>query len=476
MTDSHAVLVPHDNVNDESVRILSWLVANGQAVVKDQPLVELETSKTSVQIYAPVAGIVEYSAQEGDELAIGARLCAITVERLTNGKPLGEPQALEIDRFASPTASESSLTAAAQTELSMRPRVAAGSPTMTTNDHAVGDTPARFSKKAMELLREHHRSEKEFAGRGLVRVQDVRKLLGEALPPHAPSLGPSANPAASLATPVAAAGVPFRSEELPRAKRMEIKYLRSAVDHTLPSLVSVAVPTRGLRTAVTRHPQLCGNATALIVYEVARLLRQYPTFNAFYADGLAHYYEEVNIGFAIDVDRGLKVPVIRRADQKGLPAIAEEMRELLVQYLTDAISVQALAAGTFTITDLSGEGVLAFHPVLNQGQSAILGVGGEVFGLGPGSHGAYQLMLAFDHQLSAGRQAAQFLNQLRQRLGAYEAVLIGEDSHAAPRPEPACSDCLRPVSELRRLDAHLLQTVSHDHSPRPVCSLCLAGY
>lgn len=81
-----------------------------------------------------------------------------------------------------------------------------------------------------------------------------------------------------------------------------------------------------------------------------------------------------------------------------------------------------LAGGTFTITDLSGEGVSSFRPLINQGQSAILGVCSEVFAPG-GKVGRFDLTLAFDHQLTEGRTAARFLNDLRERLGHHEASL-----------------------------------------------------
>jgi len=119
--------------------------------------------------------------------------------------------------------------------------------------------------------------------------------------------------------------------------------------------------------------------SAVIIFETARLLKTFPLFNAYCADGSIHFYEQVNIGFAVDADRGLKVPVIRDADTKSLPEIAAEMQEAVVDYLNDSLPMKSLAGGTFTVTDLSGDGVFAFHPLINQGQSAILGICGEFF-------------------------------------------------------------------------------------------------
>jgi pyruvate/2-oxoglutarate dehydrogenase complex dihydrolipoamide acyltransferase (E2) component len=212
-----------------------------------------------------------------------------------------------------------------------------------------------------------------------------------------------------------------RVEELSRAKRVEIKYLASGAAHTLASVVTVPCPAAGLRAALAHLPELGQGGTAVIVYEAARLLKKYPVFNAYYADGRVHYYEQVNVGFAVDGGHGLKVPVIAQADRKGLPEIAREMEDRILDYVNDALPLAALAGGTFTLTDLSAEGVTSFHPLINQGQSAILGIG-AAYASGEPGRASFNLILAFDHQLAEGRTAARMLCELRDRLATYEGV------------------------------------------------------
>ena len=273
--------------------------------------------------------------------------------------------------------------------------------------------------------------------------------------------------------PVGATGVGVRAEPLSRAKRTEGKYLRSGSESTLASVVTVACPTRGFRAAFG------ADATALVVFEVARLLRKYPAFNAYHDDGVAYYYDEVNVGFAVDAGKGLKVPIVREADRKGVDAIGSEMRDLVVGYLGDALPVEALSGGTFTLTDLSGEGVVAFHPLINRGQSAILGLCAEVFP-GIGREGTFNLVLAFDHQLAEGRAAARFLGDLRDRLASHEAsALAGRPTEIGPGAvveEPRCSRCLSSYSTLAADGHPLVQTVRGDGSIRLLCKLCLEGW
>ena len=208
-------------------------------------------------------------------------------------------------------------------------------------------------------------------------------------------------------------------------------------------------PTRGLKAAAQTHPELRGGPLPLILHETARLLRKYPVLNAFYDEGNIHYYESVNIGIAMDAERGLKVPVLANADRKNIAETRMELENFVLSYLDDTLPVQALADGTFTVTDFSGEDVHSFMPLINQGQAAILGIGAEYFLPGL-SNGVFNLMLAFDHRLTEGRAAAAFLKDLRDRLASYERALRGPD------PEASCARCLRTGSELAELNVPLL--------------------
>ncbi|MGA2231321.1 MAG: 2-oxo acid dehydrogenase subunit E2 [Tepidisphaeraceae bacterium] len=333
----------------------------------------------------------------------------------------------------------------------------------------------RVSAKAAALIAEHGIDRQAFAGRGLITMREVLEFLGKpgaTLEPAPPPTAPKPDQSA-----VAAVGVTYRIEPLSRAKRTEIKYLNSARHAALSSQVSVVVPTAGLRGVAENYPALRGNFTGLFVFETARLLRKYPLFNAFYANDEARIYDEVNIGYAVDAGLGLKVLVVRNADQKTLPAILTEIRDQVVRYLNDELSQADLAGGTFTITDLSGEGVCDFVPLINRGQSAILGVGAE--NAGPGnSVASFKLILAFDHQLSEGRRAAQFLGDIKTRLIGYEAALrpASNDAAANPAAQLHCAECLMTIQEIESMGGHMLQRVSANGSTGLICTTCAGGF
>ncbi|MBL9202216.1 MAG: 2-oxo acid dehydrogenase subunit E2 [Opitutaceae bacterium] len=400
----HPVRIPHEQVNDQSVLLVEWMAADGAEVKAGQPIAVIETSKSTAEIEAPAAGFLRHGAVVNTELPVAAVFCHITASP-TDPLPSGAP---------APRAAEPA------------PQVAAAQPAGAPA--AAGETT--FSKKALDLITQHGLAKELFTGKGLVREADVQAVIAQssgrapatpapAAPVSAASEAPRrAAPETAAPGPIAATGVPVRIEELPRLKRVEIKYLASGSAFTLASVVTVPCPVAGLRAAVEQSPALGGNATAIIVYEAARLLKKYPIFNAYYAHGRVHYYEQVNVGVAVDGGKGLKVPVIAQADTKGLVDIAREMQDRLLDYVNDELPLAALAGGTFTITDLSSEGVVSFHPLINQGQAAILGIGADYATAEPTGR-ACNLILAFDHQLTEGRTAARFLCELRDRVATY---------------------------------------------------------
>jgi len=366
-TELLSVVIPRSAVNDLSVRLAAWRAADGERVEAGRVLAEIETSKAVLEIRAPAPGHVRRSRPEGCEVPVGGVLCYLTPG------PADPVPELESEPAAAGTG--------------------AG---------------VRLSRRAQALAEQHGIPLERFAGKGLVREADILALLGQAGAPRDLSAG------------VAAKAVTYRREDLPKSKQAEARYL-AAGSNALASLVSVACPTRGLRAAASRHPEWGASPAAVIVHEAARLLRRHPVFNAFYEDGALNTYDEVNVGFALDAGSGLKVPVIRDADKKDLPAIAREIQDLLLSYYNGELGLEAQSGGTFTVTDLSAEGVFSFHPLINHRQAAILGVASEF--CAPGSReGFFQLILAFDHRLSEGRAAARFLNELREALAAYEGV------------------------------------------------------
>ena len=454
----HPVHIPHELVNDETVLLVNWLIPDGAEVQPGQSLVTIETSKTTLEVEATEAGYLRHRFPKHTEVAVGAVFCYITS---SPDDPIpAEAAASPVELRANPVQPVAA-TPAQPVVSAVRDQT---SPIAETPPPPVG---TRFSSKAEALIRLHGLAAESFRGKGLIREREVQQALG--IRPRCgeeePDSAACANADAALAKPAApGAGVPVRIDPLPRMKRMEAAYLAAARHSTLTSLVSVVCPTSGRKSS---------GRMALILYETARLLKKYPIFNAFHHDGCAHYYELVNLGFAVDEDRGLKVLVVPSADKKSIDDIRKEVDDLILDYFNDTLRPEALAGGTFTVTDLSGDDAFLFYPLINRNQAAILGVGANYFP--PGSHqGAFNLMLAFDHQLAEGRVASRFLRELRERMRSGELAL--RSSSAEPEVELECGRCLRSASELVDLGAPLLQEVRPNGERTIICRLCLEGW
>ena len=461
------VRVPNENVNDETVTILQWRVADGDRVAAEQPLVEVETSKANFDIPAPAAGVVRMAAANGAEVRIGAVICYI-----------GD-NAAAIDAAIAKTTQSAEVASEEPAAVAQSEPAPAPPPGSQAIAPSIRGTSTRIGPKARAALRNNGLSEEQFRNCGLVTEQHVLEFLAarDGKPAPRRERGPAAakHETAAQTEREFSTSIPVDRRELPRSKRLEARYLGWSRANALPSLVTVAVPTRGLRLRPQCDPAVPGLISAAIIFESSRLLLRFPQFNAFHASGALNVYKEVNIGFAIEAGQGLKVPIIRHASTKTLPQIISEKQSLLIGYLDNQLTPEHLFGGTFTVTDLSGEGAFSFLPLINQGQSAILGVGAEL-ATGSNGGGMYNLILAFDHQVADGRAAAQFLTELRDRMVGYEASLIGPSGGGNDAPEAACEMCYRSVSELHALKRHLLKAVGPAGADRLICTICAEGW
>ena len=429
------VSIPQETVNDETVRILAWKVASGSRVEKEQFICEVETSKAVMEINAPAAGIVEYSCAAGEDVPVGATICSI----LPEGQSVEEP-------------------APSEPKPEARAAAAAASP--------VEDLPpARFTPLALRIAAEHGVDIASFPPGTLVRQTDVLRKAGKLAP--APAARKKLVKEVTEEENVPVPGVPVQWVDLPRRKILEGKILGSGKAKSIQSSVTSTCRAAKLRARVDKLALPAAGLNALVVFEAARLLRKYPVFNALHDRGRIGQYDEVNVGWAVDGGQGLVVPVIPQADQKDIREISVIMQRQLEAYLENKLAPSDFSGGTFTISDLSGEGISVFQPLIGQGQSAILGIGSD-----RDSEGGelFYLTLAFDHQLGEGRKAAQFVRDLCTRLEAHADL---EQPPLESSDKMFCALCQRDKGTLQRLKAVLLRS---EVPAGFVCSFCVSGW
>ena len=535
MSEITKILAPVSNVNDTSVVIYEFLVENNSYVTAEQDVIAIETSKATKKLIAPCAGFIRFTVEVGDEVPNGNVLAIVadSIGQLDDYKsdkeekeqqsPLLPTDFITFGLFDHPvTLGEIMVQNGEQVEKdtilckirdgkkvdavpapgtgyvfwNKKPyeTVHSGEYIGVISDSASQDIfpeidssrsdqkyiSLRLSKAAKQLLDDRGLIAEDLGLSGLVSVNDVLDKLN----PDRKNVQRNAVESAKATSPKTIDHV-FHStngnyEKLSQSKRSEVNFLSTANRDAVVSQISVLVPTQGIISACAEDSELARRFSAIIIFETSRLLKSYRRMNSVYDDGQLFVYDSINVGYALSIEDDLKVPVFKNSDQKGLEAIISEKEQFIEKYISNNLSPEDLSEGTFTITDLSSTGCYMFNPVLNLGQSVILGVGGE-----NSSHTDYPIILAYDHRVVDGATATEFLCTLRDRLIAHENVLIGK-----PKKEEltvhgdelldsnnlCCEACFRTADEIEEMGHYLLKTIDKTGKEKYICSICVRGW
>jgi pyruvate dehydrogenase E2 component (dihydrolipoamide acetyltransferase) len=433
--------VPLLAVNDTTLTVVELPFSTGAAVKKGDVILVLETSKTSYDLEADVDGYIQYLCEADRDYAVNeivARIYSDAAEVMTAAPPVS----------AGPRVSSAS-------QVSAGPRVSVA---VAAASHWSGAT--LFSHLAERLIQAAGIKREVFSGRDLVTGADVKQYI---TPGAAPATAPAGKAPVKTAAPVDATKTIV--QKLQSAKRREIEYLSDIQSTGLTSTLNTYVETEGLFTMLNKGlSYLKDSLLPVIVYETSRLLADYPLLNAYFTGDAIAVYKEVNPGFAIDIDKGLKVLKVEGAGSKLLREIESEILRLSGAYLDDTLTVEQLTDITFTITDLSSEGVAFFRPLINKMNSAILGVSAVDAKLQ-----RCTLSLTFDHRVTEGKYVAGFLQELKARLESYKGD--GSGLYA----EIHCFKCYKTLREDLG-GTGFVRCITPEEKEGYVCQSCLKGY
>ncbi|QCP50852.1 2-oxoglutarate dehydrogenase [Trinickia violacea] len=390
------VPTPRINTNDDVVEVVEWHAVENDYVEVGQDVVDVETSKTVVTIAAETAGFVNPCAKKGAVIKVGdpLYLCADSKEE-----------------FAAPAS-----TMPSPDTVSIEPPQATDSRSTTIPAVRGSFKGTRFSKAALQLIRDRGMSPDDFPDGGLITVgmlDPKQKAAGVAARTSAARHHvekKESETATAIAIPIAA-----RVESVSLAKRAEIEVLTKGECGNINSMLSVMFDSHDIRTRLRDEGRFDGNIQPLILFEVSRLLQQWPQFTAYFDADRVIYYDRIDLGLAIDLGRGLKVVTIRDSDKLMPIDFFEQTIEIGLRYMENRLSSDELVGSTLTVTDLSSFDILYFHPLINGSQSAIVGIGGDSSQSGH----PMSLNMTFDHRVSNGREVATFLKELRERLLSY---------------------------------------------------------
>jgi pyruvate dehydrogenase E2 component (dihydrolipoamide acetyltransferase) len=434
------VILPRQGQSVETCLILEWQTAVGQAVREGDPLCRVETDKAVFDIEAPRGGtLLKIYYREGEDVPVLSRLALL-------GEPDEDVSAWEAGEAAAagPPAAPAAPAASAAPAAPAAPAAGAAA-------RAPGaDEPPRrtgaVSPRARRLAARLGVDAAAIAGSGpggRVIERDVRRRAAERQPLTPAALARLEGAAGTLAPPAGGGGIGgrIRAEDLlpltddgpytdlpltPTRRRIAERLLASLNDSAQYTLHAWADAERLLAAREALRSGAEGiTLNDLILYITARVLQRFPELNSHFLGDRVRRFGEVHLGFAVDTDRGLLVPVIRGAGRLGPEEISREAGRLAAACRESRATPGELSGGTFTVSNLGGLGVESFTPVLNPPQVGILGVGRV--GLRPVETEAgvrfvhsLPLSLTVNHQVLDGVPAARFLAGLSAAIAAFQ--------------------------------------------------------
>ena len=475
MSDIKEAKVP-DIGDYDGVPVIEILVAVGDTVKKDQGLVTLESDKATMEVPSAFAGVVkEIKVKLGDEIAEGAVVALIEVsEGAADAKPAAAPAptaTAETGAKVEPVAVSPTPDKIAQREIAQEraaPAVAPAAsrvlddkpgidpeaspprtPPVEFNADRVLPEKVAYASPAVRLFaRELGVDLNQVSGSergGRISKEDVQKYVKGAL------AGGVAAPA-SAGAPVAAGGglnlLPWPKVDFSKFGETEVVALSrikkisganlarnwAMIPHVTQHDHADITDLEALRVALNKENEKAGIKLTMLAFLMkasVSALKKFPDFNASLdASGenltLKKYF---HIGFAADTPNGLVVPVIRDVDKKGVNEIAQESSELARKAREGKLGPADMSGGCFSISSLGGIGGVAFTPIVNAPEVAILGVSkSSIQPVWDGKQFQPRLMLplslSYDHRVIDGAAAARFTAYLAQLLADMRRVLL----------------------------------------------------
>ncbi len=447
------VSMPRQGQSVESCIIGCWYKKVGDKVAPGDDLFSYETDKATFDASAEVEGeILALFFAEGDDVPCLTNVCVIgqkgedfSVHDPNAASGATTPAGVAAPKSAAPAATPTAPVDAA-------PSAAPAAP---------GGVAVGISPRARGTARKHGVDLREVVAtgpKGRVIERDIFRLIDEGkfataaagcdYPAGTAGSGIggrvsvadlSAPPAAS---PAVAPAASFHEEKHSNIRKLIAKSMMQSLggmaqlSYTMSFDASEILAFRARlkqarESGVAEKLGFTGNITLndIILYTLARVVKQHPACNAHYHDDRMVYFHKVNLGMAVDTPRGLMVPTIFNADQLSLAEISRQAKAKAAACQSGTISPDELKDGTITVSNLGALGIESFTPVINPPQTAILGVNclTTKFREENGLAVPYQSMsfsLTCDHRAIDGAPAARFLQDMKQALENFSLLLL----------------------------------------------------
>jgi 2-oxoglutarate dehydrogenase E2 component (dihydrolipoamide succinyltransferase) len=399
--------------------VARWLKQPGDAVAMDDPLVELETDKVTLEVNAPAAGtLTEVLAAEGANVGVGAVL-----GRIGDGAAKSAPAAkVNVAQTAAPAASPA-------------PRPASTKPATPPPQAGNGgaDLLARSGPAARKAAAE--------TGVDVTKVQPTGKDSRVTKTDIAAAAAAAAKPA-----PAARPFAEIEPREIgPREERVRMTRLRKRIAERLKEaqntaamlttfnevdMTEVMALRERYRDSFEKQHGVRLGFMSIFAKACIQALKEIPAANAEIDGDDIIYKNHYDLGIAVGTEQGLVVPVVRDVDQLSFAEIEKRVADLGRRARDGKLSLDELSGGTFTITNGGVYGSLLSTPILNPPQSAILGMHKiqkrpVVIGDKIEARAMMYLALSYDHRMIDGREAVTFLVRIKECIEDPQRMLFG---------------------------------------------------
>ena len=419
---STEIRVPTLGESVTEATVAQWFKQAGDSVAVDEPLVELETDKVTIELPSPAAGVLsDISVETGDTVEVGALLGMI-------GEGEGKVS-------AKPAAKKEEVKAAPAPEPVPAPAPAAA---------PVAAAEEALSPAVKKLIDENGLDPAMISGTG----KDGRIVKGDVLAVLEAKGAASSAPATPSAAPVAAAAaplsVPAAADQSAREERVRMTRLRKTIATRLKEAQNTAamlttfneVDMSGVMAARNQYKDLFEKKhgvrlgfMSFFVRACIQALNDIPAVNAEIQGDELVYKNYQNIGVAVGTEKGLVVPVLKDAQNLSLAGIEKAINAYGKAARDGALKLDDLQGGTFTISNGGVYGSLMATPILNTPQSGVLGmhkiqerpmvVNGEIK-IRPMMY----LALSYDHRIVDGKEAVTFLVRVKECLEDPQRLLL----------------------------------------------------
>ena len=429
--------LPELGENIETGDVVHVLVKPGDVIKTDQPVLELETDKATIEVPSPAEGTVgRVAVKEGETVAVGQLLLTIDAAEST---PSTAPDRAETLSASAPPAPSEPVEPVESLEpgppaSGETPPTAKASPISPVAPAATPPVPTRRPSRTTLASPSVRRLAREFGAdigdvpgsgaRGRVSADDVKAYARRVL---------QATRDGSRATTPEPALPDFtkwgsvertRMRSIRRATVRQMSRAWQTIPHVTQHDRADVTQFESVRKRLKKEsPDIPLTVTAFTVMALAAALKKFPQFNASLDVPREEivYKQYINIGVAVDTDRGLLVPVIRDADKKTLIQISLEIAALAEKARSKAVTLDEMQGGTFTVTNLGGLGGTLFTPIINHPEVAILGLSRSTYvPVLVNQQFEPRLMmplsLSYDHRLIDGADAVRFVRWVSERI------------------------------------------------------------